>query len=433
MLNELLALVLFVIAGASVGAILSSSLAGLFIGVGAWVALQFVRLLRLSRWLATDVSAVPDNDPRLDDGLAASGLWGNVYRSVARLKQAAAVNEEDHRRVHLEEGVAALPYGFVIVTREGRIEWFNAAASRLLHLSHPDDMGREITNLIRQPDFVAVFEGSGNDTEVNMSIGGKSLTVYASLFGGGTYRLIAVQDLSQVRYLERARSELLGNVAHELKTPLTVIRGYADIIASGKLPAENKVGDIAGHISRQAERMNCIVEDLLMLERLEERPLQDVDPVELRRLINEVVQEITVASGAGSCRFEVSVEDSVLLHGDRSELHSVLSNLIANAVRYSPDGGVVRVYWSPCGKGGWLSVADEGIGIDPAHLPRLTERFYRADRNRSRKSGGAGLGLAIVKHVLQRHGASLHIESSLGKGSVFHCDFPISEQAARQQ
>ncbi len=414
MLDELLLLVFLALAGAGAGAVLSSPLAGLLAGVGAWTVLQFVRLLRLSRWLA---GAAPPGELR---GFGSAGLWGEVYRRVARLRRAADAGEKDRRRIRLEDGVAALPYGFAVVTRGGRLKWFNAAASDLLHLSHPGDVGREIAHLVRQPDFVAALESGEDGAEVALNVYGKPLAAYVSSFGDGAYRLITVQDLSRVRRLERARSELLGNVAHELKTPLTVIRGYAEIIAAGKSPADGA----AAHIGRQAERMNRIVDDLLMLERLEGRPLSahDVEPVKLRQLADEVAQEAAMIGRANRCRIEVVVDEDATLHGDRSELHSVLSNLVGNAVRYSPEGGVVHVSWSR--DGGRLSVSDQGPGIDPAHLPRLTERFYRADKSRSPESGGTGLGLAIVKHVLQRHGASLRIESELGKGSVFHCDFP---------
>ena len=419
MLNELLALAFLALLGAGAGALFSSPLVGLLAGVGAWSALQFVRLLRLGRWLDADIPVGGISRP------VSSGLWGDVYRRIADLRRAAAVSGDRRRHVRLEDGVAALPYGFVVVTREGRVEWFNNAASGLLRLSRAADVGREITHLVRQSDFVAAIERDEGSAELELSVDEKTLAVYISSFDDGDHRLITVQDLSRMRHLERARSELLGNVAHELKTPLTVIRGYAEIIGAGKLSGHNRISDVAGHIVGQAERMNRIVDDLLVLEKLDEKPLgDDVPVVRLRRLTEDVTREMIMVNGANRCRVENLVDEGAALYGEPGELHSVLSNLVSNAVRYSPEGGVVRVRWSRCGRDGRLSVSDQGQGIDPVHLPRLTERFYRVDRGRSREAGGTGLGLAIVKHVLQRYGASLHVESEPGKGSTFHCDFP---------
>ena len=414
MRHELLVLTFLVLAGAGAGATLSSPLAGLFAGVCVWAGLQFRQLLRFRRWLAAgaDAEAAPRGE----------GLWGEVYRR-ASLRKRGLDERESARRVRLEEGVVALPYGFVIVSHGGRIEWFNAAAAKMLHLSDPDDVNREIGHLIRSPDFVAALESAGAGTELELNLFGRFLAVYVSSFGDGGYRLVVVQDVSRVRYLERARSELLGNVAHELKTPLTVVGGYAEIIAAS---ADANTGEAAVQIGKQTERMNRIVENLLTLERLEESlPLaHDADKVDLRRLVDEVVREEEMVAPAGRCRIEIAVAEGVTLRGDRRDLHSVLSNLVGNAVRYSPEGGVVRVSWSQDAGVGRLSVSDEGPGIDPTHLPRLTERFYRVDKSRSRELGGTGLGLAIVKHALQKHGASLRVESELGKGSTFHCEFP---------
>ncbi len=420
MLDELLALVFFVLAGAGVGAMLSALLPGLLVGACIWAALQWVRLLRLRRWLDADAPA---------DAPGVGGLWGDVYRRIAGLGQGRDESEERRRYSRLEDGVATLPYGFLIITRDRCIEWFNAAISDFLHLSYPDDLDLEIDHLVRHPDFVAALESDEDVVEMSLNLFDRALAVYISSFGAAGYRLIVVQDLSRVHYLERARSELLGNVTHELKTPLTVISGYAEMIAGAAESApDGRAADAATQISRQAGHMNRIIEDLLMLERLEgsRPPAYNGEKVSVRRLADEVVEEVAVINPESRCRIDVAIEKGVVLHGSRSELHSVLSNLVGNAVRYSPAGGVVRVVWSQDGNGRHLSVSDQGPGIDPVHLPRLTERFYRVDKSRSRESGGTGLGLAIVKHVLQRYGASLRIESEPGRGSVFHCDFPAA-------
>lgn len=388
-----------------------------------WAAFQFRQLLHFRRWL-DDVSS---SSPLRAPPSFLSGAWRDTCRSIRRLQ-----SEAPDARARLEDGVVALPYGFVIVARNGQIKWFNAAAAELLRLSNPSDIGQEIQHLMRQPEFLEALESGSYSTEVEIQLSGKSLAIHVTTFGAGEYRLIVVHDVTHMRYLERVRSELLGHVAHELKTPLTVIHGYAEIIAAetAELGAlfesarVSKSGEAAEHIVRQAGRMDRLVNDLLMLERLEEDRASVREQVKLRRLADEIAVEADIANPGKRCRIEVAVERNATLTGNRIELHSVLSNLVSNAIRHSPEDGVVRIAWARDSGGGHLSVSDEGVGIDPVHLPRLTERFYRADKSRSHELGGTGLGLAIVKRVLQRHGASLHIESEPGKGSTFRCDFP---------
>ena len=405
------------ISGVLVGAVLEvPTTASLLVGITAWVALQFVRLSRLRRLLSDDGAAVPGRS-----------AWGDVYRSLASLKSESDKSDTDSRRANLKESMASLPYGFVIVTRNGRIEWFNAAAARFLNLSRSDDIGRELNHLIRQPEFDAALDSEASHAEAELEVGEKCLAVHISAFGGGAYRLVCVQDLSYVRRLERARSELLGNVAHELKTPLTVIGGYAEMIfLTASSSADDKITGAAKHVIRQAERMNRLIDDLLTLERLDETrlPAEQIEKVNLPGLADEIVEEMAVVQSDRQCKIKIDIAQDAVIYGKPQELRSVLSNLIANAMRHSPASGVVCVGWLRDAAGGHLAVSDEGPGIEAVHLPRLTERFYRADKSRSRELGGTGLGLAIVKRVLQRHGASLRIESELGKGSVFHCDFP---------
>jgi len=416
----LLLLSFFMLAGWGAGTIWSAPWLGLCIGIGVWAVVQWVRLLRLRRWLSAGAPAV---------NAGYEGLWGDVYRGVTRLLQANSDDSKSHRRIRLEDAIVTLPYGIAIVDPNGCIEWLNPAACTLLNLSYEDDVGREITHLVRQPDFVRALESEDKISEVDLNMSDRSLTVYISSFNDG-YHLIVAHDLSHTRYLERARSELLGNVAHELKIPLTVIGGYAEI--AGDAAADATVDDALTHIVKQTRRMNRIIDDLLMLERLEEGALsaEDMEAVDVRHLADEVVQEATVAAVPDACTIEVDVYENASLYGNNVELHSMLSNLVDNAVRHSPQNGVVRVCCTRDDDGIHLSVSDQGAGIDAVHLPRLTERFYRVDKSRSRESGGTGLGLAIVKRVLRRHGAQLRIHSTPGTGSVFYCDFPNNTGAA---
>ncbi len=420
MLSELLTFALLVFFSVLFGVVLDvPTMASLLIGAMVWIVLQFLRLSKLRRLLP-------------DDGVAGEisrSVWGDVYRFLGSLKREKGQDDAPGWRVGLEESMAGLPYGFVIVLHSGHIEWFNAAAARLLNLSRPDDIGREIHHLVRQPEFDAALAGRAEQAEVELEAGGRRLEAHVSVFGNGAYRLICVQDLSYVRYLECARSEMLGNVAHELKTPLTVIKGYAEIISTAASAlADAKIPEAANHVARQAERMNRMIDDLLTLERLDETrlPTGQAEKVNLRNLADEIVEEMAVVQSDKQCKIKIDIAEDAVIHGRPQELRSVLSNLIANAMRYSPASGVVRVSWFHDAGGGHLFVSDQGLGIEAVHLSRLTERFYRADKSRSRELGGTGLGLAIVKRVLQRHGASLRIESELGKGSVFYCDFPLT-------
>ncbi|MGH8555442.1 MAG: ATP-binding protein, partial [Gammaproteobacteria bacterium] len=221
------------------------------------------------------------------------------------------------------------------------------------------------------------------------------------------------------------RRDFVANVSHELRTPVTVIRGYLEILVGDPDRCPEAWRPILAQLETQTLRMQSIIEDLLLLSRLgQSDKITDARPVQVPELIGTIYQEAQALAGKPRHMFSLEIDPALSILGAKNELHSAFSNLIVNAIRYTPEGGVIRIRWYEDASGAHFEVSDSGIGIPPQHLPRLTERFYRVDQGRSRESGGTGLGLAIVNHVLKRHQARLHIDSTVGKGSTFRCDFP---------
>jgi two-component system phosphate regulon sensor histidine kinase PhoR len=387
----------------------------LTIVLGGLLAWQFFNLFRLQRWIKHRAHEEPPD---------IGGVWGDVIAMVNRLyrrkqfhKRRVTQQFREFRRLS-----AALPDGVVLLSEDREIRWFNRMAAELLGLRRKLDLGIPIANLVRDPGFAAYL---AKPAAGGVVIHVQSRDAWLALFviPAGTQFLMLVRDVTREVRLEHMRKDFVANASHELRSPLTVISGYIDELADDEDLAVEWREPVAD-MRRQALRMREIVDDLLELSRLEatsdEAPLGLVDmPGLIVRLVRESRAAATV-----SPRFELGVDDSLLLLGDEAELHSIASNLLTNAVKYTPAEGAITVKWAAEPGGARLVVEDDGIGIAPEHLPRLTERFYRADRSRARAKGGSGLGLSIVKHALQRHGGRLDIESEEGRGSVFTAHFP---------
>jgi two-component system phosphate regulon sensor histidine kinase PhoR len=298
----------------------------------------------------------------------------------------------------------------------------------LLGLRSPQDVGQRLPNLIRHPDFIDYFTKSVYDGEVEAPspVRANHMLSYRIVPYGNGQRLLVARDVSEVRRLEAMRRDFVSNASHELRTPLTVLKGWLEMMG-----AEDARGELAAwstplrEMHSQTQRMENLVNDLLKLARLESdgQSLRN-DPLPVSQLVQRVVDDAKAVS-KGRHSFRVQLAPGLTLLGREVELLSVLSNLVANAVQYTPDGGEISVSLFVDAQGLHYSVRDSGIGISEDDLPRLTERFYRVDVGRSRASGGTGLGLSIVKHALERHDAALRISSVLGKGSEFHCLFPL--------
>jgi two-component system phosphate regulon sensor histidine kinase PhoR len=314
------------------------------------------------------------------------------------------------------------------------ILWFNPTAAKWLGLRRKVDYGIRIDNLIRNPEFVEYVTAtpSGPGPRIHMpSLGDRWFAFDLVTTSTRDLQLLIVRDVTTEARLESMRRDFVANASHELRSPLTVVRGYLDTLAEDPgLDAAWR--EPVREMQRQSERMHAIVSDLLELSRLEaSRGEAEREPVDVAGLL-ALMRKEALARPDRPAAFELLLESDALLLGAETELHSILQNLITNAIKYTPREGTVTVRFWTDRLGAHVSVADTGIGIASEHLPRLTERFYRVDAGRSRKLGGSGLGLAIVKHALQRHGGHLEIASQEGKGSTFTCHFPPERVMSRK-
>jgi two-component system phosphate regulon sensor histidine kinase PhoR len=326
-----------------------------------------------------------------------------------------------------QKAASAIPDAVVVLSHAGDIEWANRSAAALLGIRYPQDAGMRLLNLLRVPGFAQYLERgeyaepleitSPDNREIYISI---QITPF-----GSSQKLVVGRDVTRLARLEQMRRHFVANVSHELRTPLTVLGGYVETL---RQMDQIKMEDLRKHLAtmhEQSLRMQRLVDDLLMLSKLETAPPRTHDEtVDIAALLKNLMEQAVLLSGENRHDITMDADPALKLLGSREELHSAFSNLVNNAVRYSSPGGVIRLTWRAAGDGAEFAVTDTGEGIAPEHIPHLTERFYRVDTARSRASGGTGLGLSIVKHVLLRHDARLEIESEVGKGSTFRCLFP---------
>ncbi len=403
-----------------VGLIAGHPAAVVLLAVGGYLAWQLVNLRRLERWVRGERASLPQLD----------GVWGDVFYHLYRLRKKSRKRKKRLGAIlaRFRESTAAMPDATVVLGEDGLIEWWNDAATRLLGLRYPQDVGQPMTNLVRHPDFYEYLAGGEYSDRVEFPSPVDSNVVLSArvIPYGNNQRLMVVRDVTRLHRLEEMRRDFIANVSHELRTPLTVISGYLESLQDADDECTRRWQRSLTAMDRQASRMQQIVTDLLLLSRLEtDRGGADRALVDVPALL-ETLREDAMALSSGSHTIALDADPDLWLQGSRNELRSAFSNLIYNAVRYTPHGGRIDIRWYADEDGAHFAVADTGIGIAPQHIERLTERFYRVDVGRSRETGGTGLGLAIVKHVLMRHSAELRIDSSPGKGSTFTCDFPSS-------
>ena len=404
-----------------VGLLIGYPTVAVLAGALGYVARVLLQLYRLESWLRVGKKSYPP---------PARGLWRELYHQIYRIHLRARKRKRKLANAlkRFRESAAAFPDAAVILNAQDGIEWFNAGAARWLGLRMPDDLGQRVGNLVRHPAFLAFLARPEEDGPVEFpSPEAEDVVLSASLIRyGKDQRLLLARDVSNLARQEEVRRAFVANVSHELRTPLPVITGYLETLLDAADEVPSAWGRSLQAMSEQAARMGRLVQDLLLLARLEstdEPAVADV-PVSAPALIAAVEEEARVRS-AGKHRIESSVEPGLWLTGESEQLRSVFNNLVENALQYTPEGGEITLRWHRDDNGGaHFEVRDTGIGVAPQDIERLTERFFRADVGRSRARGGTGLGLAIVKHVLGRHGASLRIESTPGEGSTFTCDFP---------
>jgi two-component system phosphate regulon sensor histidine kinase PhoR len=368
---------------------------------------------------------------RLSDPPEAEGAWGEVFNLLHRHRRSMLKRRRELAQlmVRSRRGAQALPYGVAVLDADYRLDWCNDAAREQLGIDPERDRKQPIVNMVRAPEFVEYLRAADFSESARLGSpgGGRTLSVQIVSFGDEEHLLLS-QDVTGAARVEAMRRDFVANVSHELRTPLTVLAGFLETIQDLKLDA-SRVRDYVGLMAPQAERMKHLIDDLLTLSVLEHAPAPpDAERVALRPLLQRVRAEAEALSG-GKHRISLEVAGEHDLLGAESEIASAFVNLVSNAVRYTAAGGEIRLRWNSTDGGAEFSVEDTGIGIDPEHLPRLTERFYRVDRGRSRETGGTGLGLSIVKHALARHQGALDVQSAPGKGSRFVARFPAARLA----
>ncbi len=413
---------MWLLGGLLLGLLFGSPVAGLMVGALTLLGIHLWYAVHLLLWLRRPKKI------ELPDGV---GIWREIYDlSVERHKQARKRKKRLAGIVkEFRASTTALPDAAVVLDGDSNIAWFNQAAIDLLALRGNQDIGQRINNLLRHPEFNAYFgapEPDASGVEISAPAAPERTLWVRMIHYGKDQCLLIARDVTELKRIEQTRRDFVANASHELRTPLTVLRGYLDMMVgeSHEDEALRPWAEPIDEMLRQATRMNQIIGDLLKLANLESgQALNHRECVSMPALIGSAVEEARAIS-AGRHRLELAVDEDLHLYGSASDLQSVIANLLSNALRYTPQGGVVRLEWQEEQGRAMLSVSDSGIGIAAQDLPRLTERFYRADAARSRETGGTGLGLAIVKHALERHEASLMISSQLGKGSVFRCQFP---------
>lgn len=406
------------------GALLGSVLfgyAGLFFlaAVVIFLARHLYQLDRLERWLRAG---------RLRNPPESWGIWGEVFEHYYRLQRRYYKRKKRLAKVIREfrESTAAMPDSALVLDGELRIMWFNEAARAALRLSTSRDLGQSVLNLIRAPAFKQYLYSGKYDRSVEfLSPADESRSLSGRLIPYGTDQyLLMIRDVTRLQRLQAMRRDFVANASHELRSPLTVLSGYLEALHDEQNPGSEWQQPVE-EMRAQCRRMTSLVNDLLELSRLEteeaDAPLDET--VDVPELVGRILQYARVEDG-GRHEVEFECTNNGGLAGIEGELHSALSNLVINALRYTPAGGVIKVRWYERTSGeSVFEVEDNGIGIDPKHIPFITQRFYRVDSSHSRKKGGTGLGLAIVKHVLQRHNGALEVESEPGRGSLFRCVF----------
>jgi len=376
--------------------------------------------IKMSRWLHEGRKATPPS---------ASGSWEPIFDETYRLQKRHKRRRKELSTLirRFRQGAEVLPDAVVVFRHEGNIVWCNSLAQSLLGFRWPDDSGHPITNLIRTPDFVQYLMSQQFDIPLDMPSPintDKTLEIRIVPYSDGEF-LMVVRDVTQVKQLEGMRRNFFANVSHELRTPMTVLRGYLEMSEDPDMLAGPMWNRAHGVMTEQLSRMEGLVEQLLTLSKIEAAATSQLeDHVDVPSMLDILEKEAIALSGERNHSIRFDVDPRLKVLGDEDQLRSAISNLVYNAVKHTTDGADIVVEWQTMNLGAKLSVKDGGQGIEPQHIPRLTERFYRVDKARSRDTGGSGLGLAIVKHALSHHDSQLEIQSQLGKGSTFSFVLP---------
>ncbi|WP_262967128.1 phosphate regulon sensor histidine kinase PhoR [Methylobacter psychrophilus] len=415
--KEITKLLLLLLATAIFGAVTGVFLPILLLLMLGIIVRQIIQITQFEKWISTGGRG---KYPK------ATGIWEEIYYHIYRIKK----NEKRRKKKlgkmidQFRQSTEALPDAAIVLGIDDEIDWANKAARDVFGLQQ-SDKGQRIPNLIRFPEFISYLKsGDYKESVILPSPVDNRITLEVRIipYGAGL-RLLLAQDVTQLKKMERMRKDFVANVSHELRTPLTVLKGYLETLQD--LDDENSplLTNSFQQMLGQTERMQHLVDDLLLLARLETQQ-KKTKCVNVPELLSQICKEGDTLENA-SRRIELTLETAVHIRGEEQELRSAFTNLLSNALKYSPENSLVKVRWYQDNVSIILAIEDQGEGITKVEMPRITERFYRIETKRLKKVNGTGLGLAIVKHVLMRHDAHLNITSELGKGSCFSCRFPI--------
>ena len=406
-----------------IGFIFEKVLLFLVLTLGGYLLINIFQTRRLYKWLV-ETPREGRNDPP-----ESIGLWGDIFDGIYKLQK-----KEREASIYLENifekaqaSSAALEIAVIMIDTNGNLDWWNRASKDLLGLQYPQDSSQPVTNLIRDPRFTEYFNAETYTETLKLNAprdNTKVLEFQIARFGENE-RLMLVRDITQLHQLELMRTDFVGNVSHELGTPITVIKGYIEALLANTNTFDEKWARPIKQMQNQTTRMENLVNDLLLLSSLETKAMPGKkDTCNLLDILTLVTNDTQNTFSRKDHEYKLSCSSSIEIEGDSTELQSAISNLASNAAKYTKDNGLIEIGANIDRNTLNIFVKDNGVGIINEHIPRLTERFYRVDTSRSSETGGTGLGLAIVKHILIRHDAELEIHSYPGQGSCFTCKFP---------
>jgi two-component system phosphate regulon sensor histidine kinase PhoR len=417
----------FLLLGLALGLLLNAPAWALFGAALAYIFTLHKDLNGLVLWLRQRKANEPPEHPGVFEDLVLEIDYLRERHKKRKKKLGSYLKQ-------FQQATRALPDATVVLDANDEVRWANNAATRVLGVRWPDDVGQRITNLIRQPQLREFLETLSDTDEVTIDVespfdSGRQLSVLTSPYGN-KQRILVARDVTQLYRANLSRREFVANVSHELRTPITVFSGFLENLIEERDRCPTDWHGALEQMAVHAERMRTLVDELLTLSTLEsEERVARPETVDVAQLVTDIQAGAHALSQERELLIVLEVDSELYIRGAREELFSAFSNLVFNAVHYSDARGVIRIQWFADRSGAHFVVEDDGIGIAPEHIARITERFYRVDASRQRRvgAGGTGLGLAIVKHVLSRHHAALNITSVLGQGSRFSADFPVSE------
>ncbi len=418
--RELWFLLFYCALAAAAGYLFDLSVLFISVVLFSYIIFTFKNISRLHQWLLKrEQTQLPDS----------KGYWGEIFHQLYIMEKTINKNKDALNKTirRFQEATSALPDAMIILNKDKHIDWSNKAAESLVGIRYPQDANQAISNLFRNPAFMRYLNKKDYSRELHIASPehpAKKLSVQIIPYVKKQL-LIICRDISHINKLEEMRSNFVANASHELRSPITVISGYLETIKDNPPTDPEKLTKITKTMYNQSKRMERLVSDLLSLSKLETRPTDQHDNVvEIAALLTAIKESATLLSGDKQQQITLDIKSDTNLRGNYEELYSLFSNLVNNAVRYTPDKGEILISWEVTDGQGLFSVKDTGTGIPQQHIPHLTERFYRVNVDRSRATGGTGLGLAIVKHILERHDGRLNIVSELNVGSTFSCIFP---------